>query len=122
MTARLAEISPRLRCLLLMLSSDRDGEVVAAARAIDRVLQSNKLDWHDLVKAICLPAPAVHHRNDGEWRDWRDLLAFCTSHMKRLSSREREFLRSIARWRGDLTEKQAAWLTAIFERVRREAA
>jgi hypothetical protein len=121
MTTRLVEIAPRLRCLLLMLSSDRDGEVVASARAIDRVLRSNSLDWHDLAQAVCPSAPTVRCGNDE--RDWRDIVAFCTSRLSCLSGREREFLRSIARWRGrELTERQAAWLTAIFERIRREAA
>jgi hypothetical protein len=122
MTTRLAEIAPRLRCLLLMLSSDRDGEVVAAARAIGRTLQSAGSDWHDLAQALCPPAPIVRGRDNDE-RHWRDLVAFCTARISRLSGREREFLRSITRWRGDtLTERQSAWLTAIFERVRREAA
>lgn len=38
--------------LLPMLSSDQDGEVVAAARAIGRALKAAKADWHDLAKAI----------------------------------------------------------------------
>jgi hypothetical protein len=90
-------IVPQLSKLVLLLSSNHDGEVIAAARAIDRVLKSSRLDWHDLAQAICLPLPAVLHPCDD--RDWRDLLAFCASRMNSLSSREREFLRSIARWR-----------------------
>jgi hypothetical protein len=108
-------ITPQLRKCVLRLSSDHDGEVVAAARAISRVLKSNKLDWHDLAQALCLPLPAVHPCDD---RDWRDLLAFCATRMSRLSSREREFLRSIARWRGDLTARQRDWLECIAEKLR----
>jgi hypothetical protein len=114
MTA-LAPIGPQIGKLVLMLSSNHDGEVVAAARAIDRVLKSSRLDWHDLVDAICLPLPAVQPCDD---RDWKDLLAFCASRMSHLNGRERGFLRSIARWRGDLTEKQRDWLESIAEKLR----
>lgn len=115
MTA-LASIAPRLSQLVLMLSSDHDGEVVAAARAIGRTLKSSRLDWHDLAEAISLPLPAVVHPIDD--RDWRDLLAFCAAHMSRLNSREKEFLRSIAKWRGDLTERQRDWLECIADKLR----
>jgi hypothetical protein len=114
MTA-LAPIGPQLSKLVLMLSSTHAGEVVAAARAIDRVLKSNRLDWHDLAQALCLPPPAVQPCDD---RDWHDLLAFCAARMSRLSSRECEFLRSIAKWRGDLTDRQRDWLEHIAEKLR----
>ena len=42
MTPRLAEIVPRLKALLLMLSSDRDGEVVAAGRAVGRAVKRRR--------------------------------------------------------------------------------
>jgi hypothetical protein len=61
-------IVPQLSKLVLLLSSNHDGEVIAAARAIDRVLKSSRLDWHDLAQAICLPLPAVLHPCDD--RDW----------------------------------------------------
>ena len=38
--------------LLPLLSSDRDGERVGTVAAIDRVLKSEKLDWHDLAAQI----------------------------------------------------------------------
>jgi hypothetical protein len=40
-----------------MLSSDKDGEVLATVRAIARTLNGAGLDWHDL--AVMLSAPAV---------------------------------------------------------------
>src|SRR5947207_2196578 len=92
----IALLAPQLGKLVLLLSSSHDGEVVGAARAIDRVLRSNQLDWHDLARAICRPVPGVSPRDNSDWHDWRDLLAFCAPRMSRLNSREREFLRSIA--------------------------
>lgn len=110
-----APIAPQIRKLVRLLSSSHDGEIVATARAIDRVLRSHRLDWHDLAEAICLPAPTVRPCDDA---DWRDLLAFCASRMNRLNSREREFLRSIAQRRGDLTPRQRNWLEAIANKLR----
>jgi hypothetical protein len=111
----LKPIAPQLSKLVRMLSSSHDSEIVATARAIDRVLRSHRLDWHDLAQAICLPALAIHPCDDA---DWRDLLAFCASRMNCLNSREREFLRSIAHWRGNLTERQRLWLEAIADKSR----
>jgi len=51
MTA-LAPIAPRLRKLLLMLSSSAPGEVVAAAGAIGRTLKDAGADWHDLAGGL----------------------------------------------------------------------
>jgi hypothetical protein len=115
MSTPLAPIAPQLGKLVRLLASDRDGEVVAAARAIDRVLKSCRLDWHDLAEAICLPLPAVQPCDD---RDWRDLLAFAASRMSRLNDREKEFLRSIAKRRGDLTERHRDWLESIAAKLR----
>jgi len=50
MTAPDADRRPS-RQVIRLLSSDRDGEVVAAARAIMRTLQAEKLDIHVLAGA-----------------------------------------------------------------------
>jgi hypothetical protein len=38
--------------LIPRLGSSFDGEVVATARAIERALKSQKLDWHDVAAAV----------------------------------------------------------------------
>jgi hypothetical protein len=48
----LAPVLPRVSKLLPLLSSDHEGEVVAAARAIGRILGCAGLSWHDLARAI----------------------------------------------------------------------
>jgi hypothetical protein len=122
MTDRIAE---RLTKLVLMLSSDHDGEVVAAARAIDRTLKDAGTDWHDFVGKLLVPAKAhsphratrAHHNDtDGNWREMRE---FCLRHSTLLREREMEFVTGLANWRGDLTEKQFAWLSAIHKQLRR---
>src|SRR5215207_6090974 len=52
----LAPVAPRLSKLLALLSSDHDGEVLAAARAIRRTLGRAGLSLHDLAAAITASA------------------------------------------------------------------
>jgi hypothetical protein len=92
MIATFAEIAPKLKKLLRMLSSEQPGEVVSAAYAIGRML-----------------------RNRGNWHAMQD---FCVKHGLLLRPRELEFITNIAHWRGDLTEKQYAWLSSIYARLR----
>ena len=47
----------RLGKLLRMLSSDKDGEVLAATAAIKRTLATEGLDIHSLADVLCQPAP-----------------------------------------------------------------
>jgi hypothetical protein len=48
---------PVLARLIPRLGSPFDGEVVATARAIERTLKSQKLDWNDLAASLTAPAP-----------------------------------------------------------------
>jgi hypothetical protein len=53
MTGKLSPaVRDKIAKLLPLLSSDRDGERVGTVAAIDRVLKSEKLDWHDLAAQI----------------------------------------------------------------------
>jgi hypothetical protein len=52
--------APKVAKLLPLLASPHDGEVVATARAIGRVLATSGLDWHALAStltgsAMCAP-------------------------------------------------------------------
>jgi hypothetical protein len=121
MMARLDQIAPRLKKLLLMLSSEREGEVVNAARLIDSTLRNAGADWHDLTAELLTPTgnnPPPPH-DGGNTEDWRAMRAFCLKHAYLLQPREREFLLDLERWRGALTEKQFAWLASIHMRVQR---
>src|SRR5258706_8658475 len=42
----------RLKKLISMLASDKDGEVIATVGAIKRTLQSNEYDFHDLAAKL----------------------------------------------------------------------
>jgi hypothetical protein len=105
----LVEVAPLVSKLIPRLASDHDGEVVATARAIERVLKAAGRDWHDLANAIQPIAT-----------DWRSLARFCASNQQSLSDREVNFIVSISRlhW---LTEKQEKWLRDIAARLRATA-
>jgi len=52
MSDALAPIADRVRQLIRLLSSDADGEVLGAARALNRTLKNAKLDIHALADSI----------------------------------------------------------------------
>jgi hypothetical protein len=115
-------IAPRLKKLLLMLSSDREGEVVNAARLIGSTLQGAGHDWHDLAGALTdstIPprARAASPGCDPDAVDWHEQQVFCLEHRRLLRGRELEFITDLAHWRSPLTEKQAGWLSAIYRRL-----
>jgi hypothetical protein len=124
MIARLDQIAPRLKKLLLMLSSERDGEVVNAARLIGSTLQNAGRDWHDLAGVLTDPtAPPRPKREpprddrDPDSADWREQRDFCLEHRRLLRGRELEFVTDLGHWHGSLTAKQASWLSDIFRRL-----
>ena len=101
--------STLLKCLG-MLGSDQAGERSAAALKADQIVRSNGLTWADLIRV-----PAKQ-----QTCDWRDMLDFCAAHFYSLRERERDFIDNLAGWRAPLSEKQQAWLIAIYARLRRE--
>jgi hypothetical protein len=52
------DLRVRLAKLVLMLSSEHDGERAAAANAIGNALKAAGLDWHDFVAGYATPAAA----------------------------------------------------------------
>jgi hypothetical protein len=140
----LAPIADKLGKLLRMLSSDRDGEVVAAVHAIRRTLDSEKLTIHDLADGLAggakfteRDAEEIYRRGkaDGlreadrdsgfrsvEEPTWNEIARECEATSGRLNEREQKFINDMVRWtvrNGQPTEKQANWLRAIYARVKR---
>jgi hypothetical protein len=121
------DIAPTLATLIRMLSSDRDGEVVASVHAIRRVLANAGLSLHDLADAIELPDRVtcdntVTSKHDDNADDWRVMAKACTCHSHLLSQREISFVTTMMRWRGKPSRKQAEWLEAIYARIMEAAA
>jgi hypothetical protein len=108
---------------LLLLGSDKPGEVVAAAAALCRTLKSEGRDLHDLVGALNgrvvyrdkIIYPKVEELSP------REIAQLCldqdTSH---LNDRERRFLDDMSRRYSTPTPKQEAWLFAIHDRLLRK--
>lgn len=93
MSVTLEPIAPRLAKLVPLLSSDQPGEVVAAAAAIGRALESIGATWHDLAARITVGAtppapPPTSQRPDLAFKRMAETL------LRRpdLSRRRREFL------------------------------
>jgi hypothetical protein len=119
--------SDKLGKLIRMLSSDKDGEVLAAALAIKRTLAAEGSDIHALADALCRrqlqrkeeprrppPPPPREDR-------WHDMACECQAHSERLSQREQNFIGDMVGWTAfrEPTQKQQAWLLSIHTRVRR---
>jgi hypothetical protein len=140
----LAPIADKLGKLIRLLSSDKDGEVLAAARAIGRTLDGERLTIHDLAEGLARrgakfterDAEEIYRRgkadgrreadHDGAFRSvdeltWNEIARECKAATE-LSERERKFVSDMVRWTlrdGKPTKKQANWLRAIYARVKR---
>jgi hypothetical protein len=125
MTAALAPVALRLGQLVRLLGSDKDGEVLAAARALGRTLETVGQDFHalaDIVERSVERSPAVHHHHDHhhEYADHRATARWIINSGARLSPKEMSFGTQMANRFGTLSERQEAWLMAIFERAASE--
>jgi hypothetical protein len=118
MTAALAVVAPRIGQLIRLLGSDQDGEVIAAARALGRTLTSVGADFHSLADTIersaPAPSPSPAHRG---CEDHRAIARWLLDSGARLSPKEWSFIADMAHRFGSLSERQEAWLQAIYERV-----
>ena len=137
-------ITDKLGKMLRLLGSDRDGEVVAAARSIVRVLEGAGLDLHVLADNLngdngiaeqAYKRGIVDGRRQAEEErrgfrsvdaldepTWHEIACECAARENRLNGKEREFVADMVRWTvrgGNPTEKQAKWLRLIFMSVRR---
>jgi hypothetical protein len=140
-----APIADKVRAIIRMFSSDCDGDVLAAQRALMRLLKSNGCDIHVLADSIgngkrfseddaakiyrrgvadgrreaelAQRAPAFHDVEDS----WESMVDACADRLDRFTSKEQQFLQSIQHWYGTPTPKQLDWLVALFERAREAA-
>jgi hypothetical protein len=97
-----------------MLSTDHDGEIVAAQSALKRTLASHGLDLHDVIDALTEEPQSEPH--------WYNKASFCFRHQQRLSDWEKGFIDTLLGWRGEPTEKQKSRLNAIYDRLRAQGA
>jgi hypothetical protein len=136
-----APIANKISKLIRMLSSQEDGEVLGAVRALRRTLQANKLDIHALAKRIENGGGFDEHESREHYRagfmaglqaanqaqssgryeppSWAEMARACQKQAHRLTERERKFVNNMAARTvyGDLSEAQGKWLESIFYRL-----
>jgi hypothetical protein len=146
MADALAPISNKLKPLIRLLSSDVDGEVVAAARALNKALKNAGLDIHaladgvgssDLSKADMQviydagfdagrrsseAAPTFHNVNGGP--DWHTIAKKCAAYPPHrfFGEHEKTFIAKMVRKTEvgiEPTPKEASWLHKIYMRAHR---
>jgi hypothetical protein len=84
-------VNNKLAKLVRLLSSDKDGEVLAAASAITRTLAAEGSDIHALADTLCRPQPQRGPRHDDD-NDWHSISCECQAHSERFSPREQDFV------------------------------
>lgn len=119
----------KLSMLLPRLASDQDGDILSTTYAIKRVLEREGADFHDLAKALAgggerVVYKTVYERQEPEAGEWLMKARFCAERENMLRSKEREFVHDMAaklKWISEPSERQAAWLEAIYSRLRRQS-
>jgi hypothetical protein len=116
MSRDLTAIASKISKLLPRLGSNHDGEVVATARAIERVLRGAGHDWHDLVPAL-LPPPVQPDAVD-LWTD-KSTVRWCFHRRNLLSPRDCRFIKDLTGWHKPLSSAQRKWLHDIVAKLER---
>lgn len=119
--AAIATVAPKISKLIPRLASEHDGEVLATVSALRRTLEAAGLDLLDLAKALGTPVPPTVQP-----RSWAEIAAWCRNHgQTSLSLKEFVFVSDMAHRfsRGSQpTEKQTAWLMAIYAKLWQQVA
>jgi hypothetical protein len=107
------------KCLRL-LSSDKDHEVIAAARALARVLADTGADFHHLAHIIEQHFQIPEESAPPRLEPWQRQAQWLLDHGELWGSREKSFLENLARSPTPPTRGQRQWMDDI--RARRCAA
>lgn len=118
-SAALAPVAPKLALLIPRLATDHDGEVVATARAIGRVLAAAGLDFHDLAAGLAPAAPPQPEPGPRSVDEDELACAVWLRDHAILSPKEANFVDNailILRRGRRLSQAQAAWLAGLYAR------
>jgi hypothetical protein len=123
--SNLAPIAGKLAPLIRLLSSDQDGEALAAARAINRLLKNTGVDIHALADHVektngsgltdaemrklydagyeaGVRAAENKNHGSGDFRNvdgapsWHEIARYCQQHCGRLRANEQQFINDMA--------------------------
>jgi hypothetical protein len=109
----------KVAAIIPRLGSNHEGEIVAAARALERTLASANQGFSDLANTILPPSPVTQPLKKSA-PDWRQTARWCAAYgVGVLNERELEFVDDLARSRGfrSLSPRQEAWLTSIMSKL-----
>lgn len=111
------------KLLLVVLSSDQAGEVMAASAAIAKLLKKDAKDIHWLVASVAgqkqtKPAASPPPQNAPSWAV---KLAYCEDRYDYLTPRQQEFIGSLCEQRAERpgwqpSFAQKAWLNDIYSK------
>ena len=107
----------RLAKLLGMMGSAHDGEVVAAARQVERLRADAGLTWPEILVPR-LPPP----RRGQNVRTVADAIDFVLQHEVVLTDWERGFVRDLRRLKYPISSRQLEVLERLFEKAQRAQA
>ena len=107
----------RLAKLLGMMGSTHDGEVVAAARQVERLRADAGLTWPEILVPRLPPPPRGQNV-----RTVADAIDFVIEHAFVLTDWERGFARNLCRLKCPLSPRQLEVLERLVEKVRRAEA
>jgi len=114
----------RLAKLCALLSSDKDGEVLAAARKANQMVRQSGLSWEAVLVALPAPkakkAPPQPKPPPTPVSPILEKIKFCRRYPGFLYSNEQDFLFTLQRrikYGNEPTEKQSAWLEKILARI-----
>lgn len=113
------DLASKLAKVLGMLGSDHDGEIAAAGRRANMMIQKAGLTWGDVISPPTAPKPEPPNRPPRRWRTPRtpsDSAALALMWGEVLTDWERDFCRSlVGRYR--VSSRQAEILTQITDRI-----
>ena len=104
--------------LILMLSSDQDGEVLAAVRAVGKALSRDGRDWHWLAEHLTEGPPIRHVAGGDGWEACDVAAQLLKAGAGQLSQWEIDFLNDMTFWSGPATDRQDAVLRRIADKLR----
>lgn len=113
----------RLKKILGLLGSAHDGERAAAGAKAHELIRSLGLTWQEVI--VAPPTLPAHYPRIRAWRagdsDWQRMAQFCHNRQWLLRPKDREFVRTMANWRGEPTERQREWLLDLYAQLHRGA-
>jgi hypothetical protein len=111
------EDAQKLAKIAGMFGSSHPGERAAAALKADQLVRACGETWTSIIADRQLPPPHDWRRRTPD--DWRTMVNACLFRIETLSPKEKSFIQSLARWRGEPSPKQMTWLKESSRACRR---